>query len=544
MRTALASATFLTILFLWPVLTQFTTHLPSAEDGVLISYLIYWVAHAVSTGANVYRVPFFHPFTNTLAYSDPYLSTGLLSIPIAWFTTNLAIISNLQLVAGTVATFVGMYLLAKLVTQSKVASLISAVVFTFSSMHFHYIVHLHTYLIAGLPLSVSFFLKWVKTNRRSDLVWAATAFLYQALNAPMTAFFLAAVGGCLLFEKTIRQKLLTNWKFVLSLSLVVLAVCGVLYRPYFHVSQEFNYTRSIRDAAHFAHSLNRLANPESLLLLSLAGIAWYRGRQQAKDLTQPKTALLSLKTQLLIAAVGAILMLGPVLKVSDQTFKVLGWPIPLPYAVLYYLVPGFQAFRTSSRWIIVFNFGLSLIIGTVLVRAQLKTNHMWLITMTLISFFWLTQVPNLRLYSLPSTRPEIYELVKTRPETVLAEFPVFSWRMAPYLHFETDRYLAQIHHGKRLYNGATGFTPPERETEWDNLWLKFPQVETVELLRQAGVELVLVDFSIYDELARAHFRYLDRPSPTGSQMKQLIEHQNQLKTLGCTETACLYTIQP
>ncbi len=545
MRPIIAGATFLTLLFLWPVLTHFSTHLTSHEDGLLISYLIHWVAHAIATGQNVYQVPFFHPFANTLAYSDPFFSTGLLSIPLLWLTSNLVIIHNIHLVIGTITTFMSMYFLSKLVTQSKAAALISALIFTFSSLHFMYVVHLHTYLIAGLPMSLYFFLTWLKTHRWHHLTWAAVAFLYQALNAPMTGFFVAFIFLILLIQKNIRHQLWLKKEIVLAVGLGVALICGVLYRPYFQVSREFNYTRSIRDTAHFAHSLNYFWQPESLLLLGLLASLWYRQRKiiTPSAITADKPVL-SLKTQVVIAAVGAILMLGPALKINDQTFKLFGFPIPLPYAVLYYVIPGFQAFRTSSRWITLFNFGLSLIIGSLLSRTQLKRYQIWFISITLVGFFWLTQVPSLQLFPIPQTLPTIYEQVKARPETVLAEFPVFSWGMAPFQYLEADRYQAQIFHHKRVYNGATGFTPPARLAEWDDMWLNFPASSTIDLLREAGVELVLVDFSIYDHLAAAGFNYANHPSPTGQEMRSLVENQSRLQTLSCTETACLYTIQP
>ncbi len=59
-------------------------------------------------------------------------------------------------------------------------------------------------------------------------------------------------------------------------------------------------------------------------------------------------------------------MLGPALKIHDQTIKIVGLPIPLPYGIAYYLIPGFQAFRASSRFIILLGFGLSLLIPCLL----------------------------------------------------------------------------------------------------------------------------------------------------------------------------------
>jgi hypothetical protein len=50
--------------------------------------------------------------------------------------------------------------------------------------------------------------------------------------------------------------------------------------------------------------------------------------------------------------------LGPVLKWSSQTIKIFHLPIPLLYTIFYYVFPGFNGFRTPSRFMLLFAFAI------------------------------------------------------------------------------------------------------------------------------------------------------------------------------------------
>jgi hypothetical protein len=532
----------LTLVFLWPVFKNFSTHLPSYDDGILIGYLIHWIGQALLTGQNLYNVPFFHPFSQTLAYSDPFLSTGLISIPLSWLTHNLVILSNTNLILGSVTCVMGMYVLVWELSRSKLASLLAALVFTFSSLHFHYLVHLHTYLVAGLPVSVYFFLKWLRTDQRKYLVGAATCFLLQALNAPMTAFFLGFIYLPISIQPDIRQLLAQRWRSLVLTFVIVGGVCAAFYYPYFQVSKAFNYTRSIREAAAFGHSLNFFWRTETALLIGLALMGWY-GSRQVPSKSQSRTEV-TLKPLTLVSVMlmGAVLMLGPVVKLNDQTFKILSLPIPLPYAVLYYLVPGFQAFRTSSRWVTVFNFGLSVLLGSWWGRINHHRGTQVILVGGLGVWLWLSQVPQLKLFVIPQTVDPIYTVVAQRPEKVLAELPVFSWNMTPFNSIEAERLLAQLHHGKTLYNGISGFTPPGREAAAGWLWQSFPQPETIEYFQSQGVELILVNYEVYDRARATGFTSEQQPAPESSTLRQALNQNPRLQLIECSLAACLYTI--
>lgn len=115
--------------------------------------------------------------------------------------------------------------------------------------------------------------------------------------------------------------------------------------------------------------------------------------------------------------------------------------------------------------------------------------------------------------------------------------------MRPFTHHETNRLLYQIEHQKTLYNGASGFTPPIREQQWDWLWQQFPDASTIDHLQHEGVDIILVDFSLYHQLNSANFTYAGHSTPHPTDVRLQLSRHPHLTEIGCTSEACLYTIQ-
>jgi hypothetical protein len=532
-------AALLTITFLHPVISHFSTHLTSRADGIFISWTIYTVSTFLIQGINFFQMPIFYPFTNTLTYSDPFISTAILNLPLLALTKNIVAMHNFHLLIGTVIMYLASYALAKELKYSNIASHFAATIFTFSPIHLHYLVHLQVYLLAGIPLTFYFLIKWTKTSNWYWLLLSFATFLYQVLNSPMSGFFLIFALIPTLFNQQFRTQIKNNYKLVKYYSVITLIILALIYFPFFANSANFNYVRTIRDTAHFAHSLNRFFQADLLLTYALLFIFWIT-KKKKNDLQK---SLLNKKTLILTTLIGAILMLGPALKINEQTFKILNIPIPLPYAVLYYIIPGFQAFRASSRWIILLNFGLAYLMGNLITQSKLKLKLQYGLFGLLLFSFYFANLQNFEFYKIPTEIPKIYEILKPRSEKIVAEFPVFLWRMMPYSFLENDRLLYQSFHKKTLYNGVSGFVPPIREQEWNWLWQNFPNHQSTLYLKNQGVQLIIIHFDLYEKMHNYNFTYLETTSPSAIELKELVNNQQQLKLISCQEKKCLYALK-
>ncbi|MDH5533214.1 MAG: hypothetical protein OEX81_02165 [Candidatus Pacebacteria bacterium] len=538
----------LTVFFTFPLLNKFSTHLTSRQDGVLISWLINWGSQSLISGQNFFNPPFFHPYQNTIGYSDLFFSTALLNLPLVLIekTTSslidnqtilnrnylqwLIINHNFHLFIGSLFVFWGQYLLGHYLFKSKKVATLSAVIFAFSSMHFAYIVHLQSFLIAGIPFFFLFLLKFINTQKLKYLTLTSLAALYQILNSPMSGLFIVMMSLVSLFNKKIRLTLWKN-KFIISTyTLGIGLLTSFFYLPYFKVSSQFNYTRTIRDSAHFAHSLNIFFTTEMLFYITLLVILFFINIKTNKNnKSANKKRILPEYFWLFISftILGATLMLGPVIKVSGETFKIFNLPLPLPYLFFYYIVPGFKAFRASSRWIVIFAFGLSLTIGYLVNNVGLnqKNKNIFINLLIVLTTFllWFTQVPSLELLAVNTKLPPIYQIIKNRPERILAEFPTYVWSQYDDYYKEADRLLYQSYHQKNLYNGFSGFAPPERETLWHTISNNLDDKEVVKHLKDSKVELVLLKGS--ENSSYKNF---------SSQYYQLIE---------CIDQDCLYYLR-
>lgn len=549
--TIIAIAIFFTVLFLHPVLKNFSTHLTSRADGVFISWTIYTVSIFLAQGKDIFQMPLYAPFKNTLTYSDPFISTALLNIPLLFFTKNSVLIQNFHLLTGTIILYLSCYFLGKQLKFSNLASHFTAFFFTFSSIQMSYVVHLHTYLIAGLPLTFLFLLKWFESNKWQWLFLTVGAFLYQILNSVMNGFFIIFALLPFLLQKNMLEHTKKNWVLVCYYSIFTLILLGIFFTPYLMTSQQFGYTRTIRDAAHFAFSLNRLFQIDLLFDFILLFLLWKTKIKTTDKLAKKQGSqftILTPKVALIIALVGIILMLGPVLKIHDETVKVIGFPIPLPYALFYYIIPGFKAFRASSRWIVLLNFGLALLFGYYTNNSRLKPKFLFFLFGILLGSQLLFHFSKFEMYKIPTNTPEIYKVVKKQDqenlkEVTLAEFPVFSWRMMPYAYLENDRLMYQAYHEKTLYNGVSGFTPPQRETQWDQLWQEFPNESTYALLKTAGVDLVLIHYDLYDDMNQSNFAYNGYRSPNSVELHTKINKDKNFRLIECKQNKCLYSLK-
>lgn len=532
---AVVSATLIVIMVgLFPLLQHLTTHLTSPDDGPLIAWFIHHDTEFILGRAPLYDLPFFYPYKNTLAYSDPFLSTGVFNVFVSHFTDNLILQSNIHIILGTIFCFVGMYLLAYELVEEQLAAWTAAFIFEFSFLHFLFIVHLHTYLVAGLPFAVYFLLRYSKTKKLLYLILVDLSFLYQALNAPMTAYFLATIFVCLLINRSIRTVIFRD-KVVWIHAASVFLLCCAFYLPYFQVSHEFQMTRTIRDAAHFSDPISRLWDWDFIVLIGISLFLWFWPKKY-------KPFQLSGWTWLIICIIGAVFTLGPVIKYGDHTVKIFHQAIPLPYAIAYYLIPGMNAFRSVTRWNVLTAFGSGLGVAYLLVRSKLPKIWKYAIVGLIVISLLAIDVSRLPLFQIAAAPPPIYSVVKGRPENILAELPGYLWDMSPYASNLDEEMLYQAYHGKTLFLGDSGLTPPQLQVELVKIFNEFPSDDTVHILKDHQVELLLMHYGVFNQMYGDHAQFRGVPSRDPNQMRRDLEARTDIQPITCLQDDCLYRL--
>lgn len=531
----------LVLLFFYPLLKNFTTHTTSVHDGQLITWLVHQSANAWSGEGEWYNWPFFYPYRFTATFSDPFVTSGVLLLVIRKYTDNFVVQHNLLLMLGLCGNFWGMFLLGKKLWKDTFAALVSALVFAFSYQQYQFIPHLHTYMLFGLPLGLWALISYLETRKKIYAVSMGFFFVLQALNAPMTGYFFIAIITIYIFCEA-KFLVLIKDTFFTSVSLISLAICAWYYLPYVFTAQDLQAVRTIRDTAHFSYPLEKLFSPDIFVPLCIFILSWTKA--QRKIITSSNRFKISPKTIFFIIVAGAVCMLGPVIKIGSETFKIFELPIPLPYAVLYYVIPGIQAFRAVSRWAVVLNFGLAIGLGWIITQNVKKSIVMLGLGLYLLGNFWLTSLHQY-LYPVSTETPEIYTLVQESDKKVLAEFPMYQWDMGEVAGHENQRLSYQLYHKKTLYNGVSGIMPPKRSLDILTHFKYFPEEKSLELLKDDRVELVLVHLDEYEELYKQKITYSTLVSESSVEMEEKLQMSSELELIGCTADPdnCLYVFK-
>lgn len=528
---------FLVFLFQFLLISHLGTHTTSANDGPLIIWLINQSSNAWTGEGSWYDWAFFYPYHYTATYSDPFITTGFLLTFLRPLTSNPVLQHNLFILFGTITNFFAFYILALVLWKKKSSAVLSAMVFTFSYLQLQFMVHLHSYLICGIPLGLWALIQYLRIRKLRYACFLSLAFIAQALNSPFTAYVFAALLLTYVWSEGHLPKLITNKPFFLTI-LFSVAICVWYYLPYALTADLYQAARTIRDTAHFSFPISRLSWPDVLIPLLFGSIPFWLGKN---PIVSP---LLRKRTWILMVVISGLALLGPVVKLGSETLKIFSLPIPLPYAAAYYLIPGIQAFRAVTRWSIGLNFGLALGVGWRLSQTGSSQKYvMGFIGIWLFSMLWLNY-KNFPLFAIAATPPPIYSEVANTSGEALAEFPILQWDMVPFEGIEDERLLYQLHHKKKLYNGFSGFMPPQRREDIIFHFSQFPEEPSLKKITDAGVELLLVHFDEYQAMNEYNFNYYGNPTVDVHDLKIRVNSSAHLKKIVCTQVPddCLYRL--
>lgn len=410
----------------WPMLQNPSRITDVGSDGALLVWIM--------NQPRLFEGTNFYPYRHTLAYSDRHLLSEFATRLPVLLSKNPVLAFSFALVLGQILTMLLIYLWWSLAFKNPWAACIAAVAFGLSQIRFEYQVHLQMwsmqYWLMGLLLL------WHKPTKLK--IYMGCIFLgLQFWESPLPVYF------ALLILPFLRIKLSRHHLFGALLAAIIIFP---LAKTYLDVSREFHFQRDIREAAHNAISVDDLwghfAVPGMYVLIAVIILS-------AKIKDQRSNFLW------IILIMSLLLAFGPALKWHGQTIKIFHLPIPMPYAPAYYLIPGFTALRTPSRWLFVTAFAMSGIIAAGLAQNKLsKFKILVLLTIAILAGTHLTQVKDI---PAPDHYPDVYQWLRTQPGKVVLELPVYTW---PREAVESYRMLYGLGTGKTWVNGFSGFTPP------------------------------------------------------------------------------------
>lgn len=549
---ALAVCAALSVVHTWPLASDpATLSRVDNKDMVLNAWAITWVARALVTSpSRVLDGNIFHPEAHTVAFSDPIVVPGALSVPVRAAGAGPVLTYNLSLLIGYALSAWAMQWLAWRWTRHLGASLVAGSLFAFNAHSLVSMGHIQAIHAYGLPLLLLGLDGLCRPDRRrlgdGLLVGAATILL--ALTSGYLAIF-GIVTGLVVVAVRWRELWQAPWRPLIAAvvaGVVLLAMPLVpLMRVYAEVRETHGLERSLDlVAALSANGAAYLATPAriheswarqvyttqsprdslfpGLVALALAGVGLLTlGSRSAGASTSASSPLGSghenssttrarTRVALGLVAIGVLLSVGP------------ATPI---YSWFYSTIPFASGVRAASRFGVLYLTGLAMLAAYGVVVIARRWPAMGSAT-ALVAFLAVNveayrgPVP----YVLTPPPSPVYATLAELPDGVVAEMP-FWWRQVD-VPRNANYMLASTAHWKPLLNGYSGFTPASYRKRADILWY-FP-------FRPAS----------FDELDRADVRYLVlHLVEYGSQRREaldLIEASGRWRVLQRTDDTVLY----
>ena len=465
------------------------------DDG-----LITWQINSLGFDGNI-----FYPYKNTGAYGALLDVSGIMGRIAVEMTGNPVAAYNTALIVGGILTSAFIYGWFREMAGDGWGSVVGTVAFILSGIRMGFIVHIHFWIMQWMVLSAWMMWKYAVSGKVKFWCAAAVLIAVQFWESFYQAYWLVLWVGVWLMVK--RKVLIKDWKHWVA----GIVIAGVLIWPaaraYVQVYRDFGYGGSIREAAHFSSSINDIwGGWRSLGLYVLLAVAMLR-------LVRPHPGEGNFRMLLALLVFGVVMALGPVLKWQGGTVKI--WDryfVPLPYGILYYLLPGFSALRSVHRWMWVAGFAASGVIAMGLSRTSppapllnrvpraLRAGEgrkgrgvfsIGLVGALVVAIVGGTIIKSVGEFPTPDRYPAVYKWLASAPGNAILEYPPYTWVDAEH-GLEMYRMVYSLVHGKALVGGASGFIPPERYKFLMEVKERFPDADLVEQLKDWGVDYVVV----------------------------------------------------
>jgi hypothetical protein len=391
----------LTAVLTYPVLFKIRTHIAGWEGDNFQVLWYFWYTKMAILNPDVSL-----NHINYIFYPDgvPLIPFGtafnqLLSIPLQYLF-GLVVTYNLLWLLSFVLGGYGTYLLVNYLTGNKTASLIAGIVFAFSPFHYaHALGHMGTTTIQWIPFCALYLMKMMREKSLKNALYAAIFFILVAMSDLQIIVYMGLFVS-LLFIYLILSELKLNKSFntffegILSLKPLlikyllfsIISLIGVLPFTIGTIKtalSDNNFLQlSVSENIYYSADLVGFFVPSALhslfgSWLSVNVYKFFTGNIAENTtfigytvLILSLYAIVTLRKDKIvklwgISAVFFILIsMGPILHIMGETqFTVFNTTLPLPYILVYYIVPFASNSRTVSRFDVIAVLSFAVLVG-------------------------------------------------------------------------------------------------------------------------------------------------------------------------------------
>jgi hypothetical protein len=532
----------LTLLLTWPLVRGFASDLSSVygpADSLLQIFLIGWDWQALTSHPlAIFHAPIFYPEPRTLTYMDSMIGEAFVAGPLSVFFGPAAGYNALVLLSFVMSGWM-LYRLARFYGLSRSGSFLAGFFFAFCPYRFSNLGLLNQLQTQFIPMALLFAARFMRTGAYRFGLAAALVVVVQAYFGWYGTFHLG-VAVFLLALWELGQGHRVSWKRIVALSTLTGLLVLPLAMPYWqehHTLPEFR--RTVGESALWSADLldylqlnqeNVLAKAFPFLgdaqgyfpgLMSLIlAVFGFRALRNAR-----LPALSSGRFRwfraikrwgekgyfVLLGSAGLVLSLGPVLQIANRWV----W-IPLPFAVCFFVIPGFSSMRAPGRFAVLVALAVAALAGMgfdTLRRRRPNTAPILFVGLLLggIALAWCPDIPFVPAPDRASMPPVYAWLAQEPGSDPVLELPMpGSVREEDATHARRQFWV--LYHKKPRLDGVSGFVSNSYE-QFRARMADFPAPPTIQLASEWGARSLIVHYEDYPPARRRQIREQLSASP-------------------------------
>jgi hypothetical protein len=225
----------------------------------------------------------------------------------------------------------------------------------------------------------------------------------------------------------------------------------------------------------------------------------------------------------LLGVAAFVLSLGPALHVAGRRL-----PVPLPYALLFYVIPGFSGMRAPGRFAILALIALAVLAGRGFdaLRRGLRAPAWSLAAIAAVACGFEAHVAPIAMieYGDEARVPPVYRWLATRPPSgAILELPMPA-RESEETERDARRMIWSLTHRWPRVDGVSGFSSPAHE-RFRALMQEFPRRDALEAAAMRGARLVVVR---YGDLSPEHAARLARAIASAPRLVEIARFGNDV----------------
>ena len=489
----LAIFSVLTLLMTWPQAQLLSSDATPHQDVYFNMWRLRWIAHALTTPAQLFDANIFFPERRTLTLSDAMLVEGILAAPLTWAGLKPVLVHNLMLLGAIAGSGAAMFALVRYLTGSRGAGLIAGIVFAFAPYRFDHYMHMELQWAMWSPLAFLALHRAYDTGQWRYGLATGGCMALQMLSSIYYGLFLATllgIGAVLLFPRDRRASVMVAGRVMVAGAVLAGVICFLYAQPYLRTHERVGDRPVDQLAAFRATGGSYLSGTPG---------SWLYGDTATRG--APERHLFPGITALLLAIVGLLLVVPSrrvivylllMVAAFEMSFGLRGYL----FSFLYDHVSAFRGLRATARLGLFVLMFLGVLAGFGYAALAAGRPRLWraLLLGGCVTLLLAEYRTSLELTPFSNVAPPIYKMLSHQPRGVLAEFPFPRVHELPGPDAEYS-YLSTFHWFP-LVNGYSGYYPSSYLERAERV-RSFPSQAAMIQLRRDMVQYIILHHSTY-----------------------------------------------